>query len=386
MRIAPIRTPEAYEAAMAKAAELAARTDQAALDELEVLEAVLAQWERKSVEIPPPEPLEAIRFRMRQSGLRPRDLEPFIGSRARVSEVLSGTRQLTIDMIRSLHRHLGIPASSLLAAGSGHRASSVGTPSNSTLRKLGELGVLKSGEDFAAFVDRAFASNPAGALLRKTRTARTNAKTDQTAVAAWCSTVMLKAQAVKIGRKKAKARATETARALAKLSAIPDGPARVRDELVRIGIILIILEHLPGTYLDGAAMCRGDGVPIIALTLRYDRIDNFWFTLLHEFCHVSEHLIEGRTLILDDLEVSSSDTIEEEADTFAQEALIPQSVWSELASPNMQVDDVMKLAAEAAVHPAIVAGRWQRENGDYRRFAKMLGRGQIRTQLIGGNS
>jgi Zn-dependent peptidase ImmA (M78 family) len=54
----------------------------------------------------------------------------------------------------------------------------------------------------------------------------------------------------------------------------------------------------------------GDGVPVIALTLRHDRLDNFWFTLLHEFAHVACHLSPDRQVILDDLDVASSDAIE----------------------------------------------------------------------------
>lgn len=64
------------------------------------------------------------------------------------------------------------------------------------------------------------------------------------------------------------------ARDIAMLSAAPDGPVRVAAELAKAGIILVVLEHLPGTFLDGAAMCRGDGATMIALTLRHERIDN----------------------------------------------------------------------------------------------------------------
>jgi len=151
--------------------------------------------------------------------------------------------------------------------------------------------------------------------------------------------------------------------------------------LARAGIVLISLEHLPGTYLDGAAMLRNDGAPIIAMTLRHDRIDNFWFTLIHEYCHVAKHLMEGRSLIIDDLELKSSDEIESEADAFAQEALIPAEIWNATAQADIQMEDVVRIAKQASVHPAIVAGRWQREHNDYRRFSKVLGRGEVRVQF-----
>ena len=143
----------------------------------------------------------------------------------------------------------------------------------------------------------------------------------------------------------------------------------------------MILEHLPGTYLDGAAICRGDGAPVIALTLRHDRIDNFWFTLLHEFCHVSQHLTDDRPLILDDLDLKSSDEMEEEADLFAQNALIPHDIWEKHVSTEMGTEELELIATKAKIHPAIAAGRWQREHSDYRRFAKKLGRGEVRRQF-----
>lgn len=83
-------------------------------DELDVLADLVEHYEEKHVPIGHPSPAAAIRFRMEQAELSPRDLVPIIGSRAKVSEVLSGKRELTLKMARALHRDLGIPAESLL--------------------------------------------------------------------------------------------------------------------------------------------------------------------------------------------------------------------------------------------------------------------------------
>ncbi len=179
-------------------------------------------------------------------------------------------------------------------------------------------------------------------------------------------------------KKVKKTRGADVARQLAKLSAHSDGPARARQALAEVGVVLVALDHLPGTFVDGAAICRRDGAPVIALTLRHDRIDNFWFTLMHEFAHVSCHLGEDTPLILDDLDVNSSDGIEAEADAFARNALIPNELWEDRRSESLDTDDVLAIAREAQVHPAIVAGRWRWEYGDYRRFSKLLGRGEVR--------
>src|SRR5690606_22340281 len=82
-----------------------------------------------------------------------------------------------------------------------------------------------------------------------------------------------------------------------------------------------------GTMLDGAALKDLDGIPIIALTLRYDRIDNFWFTLVHELVHVWKHIDDTNEAILDDLEHSSTDKRESEANRIARDSFIPRSMW-----------------------------------------------------------
>jgi HTH-type transcriptional regulator / antitoxin HigA len=81
---------------------------------LELLAALIEIYDEKHAPIPPPDPIEAIRFRMEQEDLRPQDLVPLLGSRSRVSEVLNGKRPLTLTMIRRLHQSLGIPAEVLL--------------------------------------------------------------------------------------------------------------------------------------------------------------------------------------------------------------------------------------------------------------------------------
>jgi HTH-type transcriptional regulator/antitoxin HigA len=78
-------------------------------DELDVLATLVDAYETKHFPIESPDPIEAIQFRMEQMGMERKDLEPFIGSRARVSEVLNGRRGLSLKMIRSLHRELKIP-------------------------------------------------------------------------------------------------------------------------------------------------------------------------------------------------------------------------------------------------------------------------------------
>lgn len=112
-----IKTSDDHAAALGRLEELMV-TDPAPNspeeEELELLAFLIDDYEKRTFNIPAPTPAEAIRFRMDQAGLKQRDLVPFIGSKSRVSEVLSGKRDLTLSMVRKLHNGLGIPLHSLI--------------------------------------------------------------------------------------------------------------------------------------------------------------------------------------------------------------------------------------------------------------------------------
>jgi HTH-type transcriptional regulator / antitoxin HigA len=116
MVIKPIKNQRDYRRALEEIDKLmGAKPNTPQGDRLDVLVTLVAAWEEKHYPIEPPDPIEAIRFAMEQRGLTRRDLEPFIGSRARVAEVLNRKRSLTLPMIRRLHTGLGIPAEVLLS-------------------------------------------------------------------------------------------------------------------------------------------------------------------------------------------------------------------------------------------------------------------------------
>lgn len=387
MMVKPIRNESDYEANLMRLEELidaAPGTPEG--DELEILATLIERYEDERYPIALPTPLAAIRFRMEQDNLTPRDLERFIGSRARVSEVLSGARPLSIGMIRSLNEHLGIPAEVLIRPEPKQEQRVSLELAKPAAKQLVAWGVMQAKESFEAFMARGLGGGQALAMLRKTRTERTNIKTDYVAVQAWCAAVLLRAEHVQVSGvfDVAKVRKLEVVRTLAKLSIYADGPRRAHQMLSDLGIILIVLPHLPGTHLDGAALRRPkDGVPVIALTLRRDRIDNFWFTLLHELAHVAFHLSDERAYIVDDLDIGSSEQIETEADELAGTALIPDDQWNawDVKGTYTGVADILSFARKMEVHPAIVAGRWQKTHKDYRKFSRFLGHGTVRPCL-----
>ena len=115
MEIKPIKTERDYRRVLKEIDRLMeAKSNTPDGDALDVLATLAEKWEEEHYPIDSPDPIEAIRFAMDQRGLTRRDLEPFIGSRARVAEILNHRRPLTLPMIRRLHEGLGIPADVLI--------------------------------------------------------------------------------------------------------------------------------------------------------------------------------------------------------------------------------------------------------------------------------
>lgn len=170
---------------------------------------------------------------------------------------------------------------------------------------------------------------------------------------------------------------------LVRLTKHADGPRRARDLLAGKGIVLIVERHLPGSYLDGAAMLADGEMPVVALTLRHDRLDNFWFVLLHELGHVFLHLFDGlRFDFFDEEEGNDGDAIEAQADKFALDALIPEASWDLCLSRFALSEEAVKIDADRiGIDPSIIAGRIRKEQGNYTILNNLIGQGQVRSQL-----
>jgi HTH-type transcriptional regulator/antitoxin HigA len=117
MDIRPIKTEKDYNEALARIEELwGAPEDSAEGDEFEVLFTLVEAYEQRHHDIEPPHPIEAIKFRLDQMGMKESELNNILGYRSRKSEILSGKRKLTLPMIRALHQKLKIPLESLISA------------------------------------------------------------------------------------------------------------------------------------------------------------------------------------------------------------------------------------------------------------------------------
>ncbi len=399
--IKPIRSERDHEAALARISELMdAEPDSPEGDELDVLVDLVELYESKQVPMGLPTPIAAIEFRMEQAGLRPADLALFIGSRAKVSEVLSGKRSITMAMARALHEHLGIPADVLLQKPDVDLADPLADIEwgRFPVKSMAKLGWIPVEPDMAEraepimrdVIRRAGGDDVASAVLyRKNDHMRANAKTDPYALKAWCWQVLAKAREDHSGKDYERGVVTlEFLKRVAQLSWSEDGPRLAKEKLARHGISLVIVRHLPKTYLDGAALRLADGSPVIGLTLRHDRIDNFWFSLLHELAHVGRHIDnDNGEAFVDDFSLRKlagrrEDPRETQADEWAEEALVPRMDWEASAVKDRPTPAaVISLANSLQVHPAIVAGKVRYERQNYRLLSQFAGSGEIRRQF-----
>jgi len=175
---------------------------------------------------------------------------------------------------------------------------------------------------------------------------------------------------------------------VARLSWSDEGPRLAKEFLAKHGISLVVVRHLPRTYLDGAALKLGDGTPVVGLTLRYDRVDSFWFCLLHELAHLGCHMeTDGDAAFVDDLtlrevEGGRREPKEAQADQWAEEALVPVAIWeTSEARRNPTPMAVVSLSRAVQVHPAIIAGKIRHEQKNYRLLSHFVGTGEVRRQF-----
>ena len=173
-------------------------------------------------------------------------------------------------------------------------------------------------------------------------------------------------------------------REISGLSARQHGLLLARDLLRQKGIPLVNLRPLPRMHLDGAAIWAADRRPVVALTLRYDRKDNFWLCLLRELAHVGLQMAGGKGVFIDDLTLrpgpgEGSDPGEAHADALAEGALIPQDAWEDSeARRNPTTILALNFAQSIGVHPAVVASRVRYERGNCRLLSQLVDGGQVR--------
>jgi HTH-type transcriptional regulator / antitoxin HigA len=391
-----IKTTKDYERALARVEDLfAAKPNTPEGDELELWLLLVETYENKNFPIGLPNPIEAIRFRMEQANLKQKDLIPLLGSKGKVSEVLSGKRELSLTMIRKLVNELGIPASVLLQEpgaklDDGNFLKLGKKFPIAEMHKRGWLkGIVGSLQDAKDQIEDVLAKfmapvgDPTKHPVLNRQSVRCGSKMDNGALTAWQIRVMSEALSEKLPIYQSGTVDEEFLSQVAKLSYFCNGPQLAMEFLRKNGIHLIVERHLPKTFLDGAAMRLGENGRLVAMTLRYDRLDNFWFVLLHELAHIALHIDTGECdSIVDDLDGASTEKIEREADLLAIESLIPSPLWKkEKLTTNVSSERICAFAEKLRIHPAIPAGRVRYELKDFKKFNNLLGTGSVRSQF-----
>jgi HTH-type transcriptional regulator / antitoxin HigA len=390
-----IKTEQDYEEALKLVEVLMSHDPDPDSDEgeqLAVLSTLIQDYESRSFPETLPTQIDAIKFRMDQANLKPADLIPYIGSRSRVSEILSGKRQLTLEMIRALEAGLGIPAKVLIKRPSieentGDNSEYQGWD-NRLVSEMETRGYFGSGslkkQGKAILLKNFFSSigQPAQlvGMLRKSNY-RSSPLTDKRALVAWSSRVIQKAKGIKVPNKYKDGTVTlDFMENLVKLSVKENGVLLAQKYLKQHGITLVIEPHFPKTYLDGAVILINKDNPVIGLTLRYDRLDNFWFTLMHELAHIALHYNQGVSLFYDEIEgvTANIDEKEKNADELAEESLLPMAKWE--VSPARLIPSSMaasSLAKELGVHVAIIAGQIRHKGNKYIYLNKIINESKV---------
>lgn len=389
---------------------------------------MINKYEEELFPIDLPDPVEAIKFRMEQQGLTRKDLIAYIGSQSKVSEVLNHKRTLSLSMIRALHEGLGIPAEVLLQEPGKQLAERRYDPEDYPLKEMHSAGYFPGYESLRKVKERAeellenlfspldalsdqlvycrntsFASDR-GAVTglavanghttysisvdeparENKRVKRQNREMNENALRAWQARVMQICESQNLPRFRKRTLTEEFIRNLAHLSVFGNGPFLAQQVLLDSGIHFVILPHLPQTYLDGACFYTSSGRPVVGMTIRHDRMDNFWFTLAHELSHVLLHLKNDKFVFFDDTEHGlrhACNQQEVEANRLGMDIYIPTNVWTAVRETLIATMDeyaVIDLAQELSISPAIIAGRLRWESGNYALFSDLLGVGSVR--------
>lgn len=322
-------------------------------------------------------PGEFLREELEDRGWSSIDLAEVLGRpAAAVYEIVSGKRRITPDTAKALAAALGTSPEFWMNLEATFQLWRVQGTDNGVVARRAKLyskvpvrEMLKRGwiepsssidvleRRILDFLEIDSIDNPVVPFLHAARKSASYAATTP-AQAAWLIRARQLARTVPAGRYSA----SSLKKAIGQLRTLAHSPQEARHVsrvLGEAGIRLVIVQRLQGSNIDGAAFWLDSSSPVIALSLRYDRLDNFWFTLLHELGHISR----SESALDDDLEgMAADDRRESESivDTYASESLIPAGQLDSFIARLRPLYSTRRIEAFAElmrVHPAIVVGQ-----------------------------
>ncbi|WP_236209801.1 ImmA/IrrE family metallo-endopeptidase [Pseudomonas tohonis] len=221
----------------------------------------------------------------------------------------------------------------------------------------------RAGENYEDFLLRLALSttNSKAVLFRK------NDSAEETRVQAWLSIVSEKSKAYVIQHSPIgfEGLSQDHLREIAKLSLHPENTQRLVDILARAyGVVLIVEPGFRAMKTDGCVFKLAQGTPVIGISVRYNRYDNFWFTLMHELAHIYMHYEQLDQPIIDDLDEVGVSEIEVEANIVAKDSLVSRQHWRLIWNARDNKRQFYEFCKQAEVNPVIAAGmlRYQTKN------------------------
>jgi HTH-type transcriptional regulator/antitoxin HigA len=171
-------------------------------------------------------------------------------------------------------------------------------------------------------------------------------------------------------------------REFSSLSKIPSEIKKTKETLLKKGIILVIEPYISGSKVDGVTLTLPNGIPVVGLSLRYNRLDSFWFTLLHELSHICLHYELLATPIIDDLDNQSDSKIEKQANLLAKFSIINKQALRTIDYHKLRSEPALRsFAAQQNVHPALVAGIVRFQLNNYSIFSKLINQFNVKELL-----
>lgn len=310
-----------------------------------------------------------------------RDLAAIMGRPYQaVNEIINGNKQITPDTARELAYAFGTSIDFWMALEANYRLHLAEQNekeqeiqkrsqlySATPIREMIKRGWIKGSENVTTLERQVLSffrvSNLTEALSKPASLrASQNRDVEVASQSAWVQRVENLAQEQKI-ENFSRERLQQAIPSLLELTSDVELISKIPEILMGLGVHFVLLPHLPKTYLDGAAISTNKN-PIVGITLRYDRIDSFWFTLMHELAHI----VSGHSgVILDDTEQrigSANQAEEDEANHIATEWLVDQQILSKFireVRPYFSKPAIENISAQLHRHPGIVLGQLQRQ-------------------------
>lgn len=169
------------------------------------------------------------------------------------------------------------------------------------------------------------------------------------------------------------------------LSTEPKSYLTIPSLLLKKGIILIYEKSIQGLNVDGVVYKNEKGNPIVSLSVRHNRIDNFWFTLAHELSHIVLHYDLLDNVIIDDFDEKENSQIELEANKLAGDLLIPKNIWRGCpVKYSTNSSDIISFSKQYNINPAILAGRIRNERSNFSIFNDIIYLEDVRGNIFNG--